>query len=114
MGFLTLAAAGAVLPLVAAQVTIIESSSTGEQWANKGQIPWTSPSSNAKSYVVVDRSTALQEIMGFGGALTDTSAINFLMMNDTTKQNFLTAYWDAEQGLGYTGELAVGVYESAH
>ena len=57
-------------------------------------------------YITVNRSATFQTMMGFGSALTDTSAINYIMMNDTSKAAFLTANWGsvAEGGLGYTGE----------
>ena len=88
-----------------AQVTIIESSKAGATWSNKGTTPW-GPAGQATTYITLNRSAIFQTMMGFGSALTDTSAINFLMMNDTSKAAFLTSQWGTveEGGLGYTGK----------
>lgn len=41
-----------------------------------------------------------QEILGFGGAFTETSAYNFAQVSDTIKRNIAEAYFDKEKGLG--------------
>ena len=43
-----------------------------------------------------------QEIYGFGGAFTDSSAINFGKMSDKTKSEFIDLMFDKEKGLGYS------------
>lgn len=42
-----------------------------------------------------------QEIMGFGGAFTQASAVNFFSLTDGQRQEVLDAYFDKEKGLGY-------------
>lgn len=42
-----------------------------------------------------------QKVYGFGGAFTDSSAINFNKMSDKTKSEFLTLMFDKQKGLGY-------------
>lgn len=42
-----------------------------------------------------------QKIYGFGGAFTDSSAINFSKMSDKTKSEFIDLMFDKEKGLGY-------------
>lgn len=42
-----------------------------------------------------------QEILGFGGAFTQTSAVNFMNLTDEQKEELLDAYFDEEKGIGY-------------
>lgn len=42
-----------------------------------------------------------QEILGFGGALTEASAYNYSLMDDEEKQAFIKAYYDKENGIAY-------------
>ncbi len=40
--------------------------------------------------------------MGIGGALTDASAETFARLDKATQQEFLSAYYDGDKGIGYT------------
>ncbi|MDF2537723.1 MAG: srfJ [Herbinix sp.] len=42
-----------------------------------------------------------QEILGFGGAFTEASAVNFTKLTDEQKEEVLNAYFDTENGIGY-------------
>lgn len=42
-----------------------------------------------------------QEILGFGGAFTQTSAVNFMNLTEEQKEELLNAYFDEEKGIGY-------------
>ncbi len=42
-----------------------------------------------------------QEIIGFGGAFTETSAYNFSKMSEKSKREIIDAYFNPEKGLGY-------------
>lgn len=42
-----------------------------------------------------------QEIMGFGGAFTEATALNFKGLDAAQKKELLNGYFDAEKGLGY-------------
>lgn len=42
-----------------------------------------------------------QEILGFGGAFTESAAYNYSLMDDEQKSEFIKAYFDRETGLGY-------------
>ena len=42
-----------------------------------------------------------QKIVGFGGAFSESSAVNFSKMSEKTKQEFLTLMFDKKEGLGY-------------
>ena len=45
---------------------------------------------------------AYQEMLGFGGAFTESTAYNYSLMTKEQKEEFLTRYFDREKGLGYT------------
>lgn len=44
---------------------------------------------------------AYQSVLGFGGAFTEAAAYNYSLMSDTQKKDFLKAYFDTEEGIGY-------------
>lgn len=52
--------------------------------------------------VFVDPSKTYQEFMGIGAALTDASAETFAKLPKEKQQEFLTAYFDKEKGIGYS------------
>ncbi len=50
-----------------------------------------------------------QEILGFGGAFTDTAAMALLHMNKEIQKKALDAYFDPETGLSYNmGRVPIG------
>jgi glucosylceramidase len=52
--------------------------------------------------VFVDPTKTYQEFLGVGGALTDASAETFAKLPKDKQQEFLKAYFDKENGIGYT------------
>jgi len=52
--------------------------------------------------VFVDASKRFQTFIGIGGALTDAAAETFAKLPKDTQEEFLTAYYDAQKGIGYT------------
>ena len=52
--------------------------------------------------VFVDTTHTFQTMLGIGGALTDASAETFAKLPKDRQQEFLHAYFDAHDGLGYT------------
>ena len=55
-----------------------------------------------EEYIFVDPSKTFQSILGIGGALTDASAETFYKLPENSRQEFLKAYFDAQDGIGYT------------
>lgn len=51
--------------------------------------------------VFVDPTVTFQTMVGIGGALTDASAETFAKLPEASQKEFLTAYYDAEKGIGY-------------
>jgi len=52
--------------------------------------------------IFVDPSITFQTLLGIGGAITDAAAETFAKMPADKQQEFLTAYFDAEKGIGYS------------
>lgn len=51
--------------------------------------------------VFVDQTKSFQTMVGIGAALTDASAEVFAKLPAQTKQEFMTAYFDSDKGIGY-------------
>jgi glucosylceramidase len=52
--------------------------------------------------ISVDAEKEFQTFLGIGGALTDASAETFFKLSYDTQERFLEAYYDKDQGIGYT------------
>ena len=52
--------------------------------------------------VFVEPKRTFQTFLGIGGALTDSSAETFAKIPKAKQEEFLTAYFDKEKGIGYT------------
>ena len=51
---------------------------------------------------LLDPSETFQEIIGFGGAFTESAAYNLSRVNKDVRKKAIEAYFDKENGLGYT------------
>lgn len=52
--------------------------------------------------IIIDPNKQFQKIEGFGGAITDASAETFYKLSEETQEEILRAYFDLEDGIGYT------------
>src|SRR6201996_7112422 len=52
--------------------------------------------------IFVDASKTFQTILGIGSALTDASAETFYKLSKDKQQEFLTAFYDTQKGIGYS------------
>jgi len=52
--------------------------------------------------IFIDPTHTFQTLVGIGGALTDAAAETFFRLPEAKQQELLTAYFDAERGIGYT------------
>lgn len=50
----------------------------------------------------VNPNQSFQTFLGIGGAITDASAEVFALLPETKQEEFLTAYYDRKEGIGYT------------
>jgi glucosylceramidase len=60
------------------------------------------PTSEGQIYIFVDPRKTFQTFLGIGGALTDASAETFAKLPESRQQELLQAYYDTEDGIGYT------------
>ena len=60
------------------------------------------PVTEKEEYIFVDPSKTFQSILGIGGALTDASAETFYKLPANRRREFLKAYFDAQDGIGYS------------
>lgn len=59
-------------------------------------------------HITVDRSTTYQNILGYGGAFTDSTGINIAALSDASQEYLLKSYF-SEEGSEYTfGRVPVG------
>jgi len=55
-----------------------------------------------KAFIFLDDTHTFQTMLGIGGAITDASAEVFAKLPASLKQEFLSAYYDPINGIGYT------------
>ena len=78
-----------------------QSSSSGAQWDVVAPIAWGADFASATT-LTITRGTRLQTMIGWGAAMTDTSAYNVIsLMNASTRAAFLEAGWGVT-GAGWT------------
>ena len=58
--------------------------------------------SNKQATMILDTSTTYQEMVGFGGAFTESAAYNLIRISKEKREEAIKAYFDKEEGLGYT------------
>ena len=52
--------------------------------------------------IILDDTITYQEMIGFGGAFTESSAYNLIRINKEQREQAIKAYFDPVEGLGYT------------
>ena len=84
--------------------TFVTAKDTGQRLANAGTAELSAgvPAVEKEEYVFVDPAKTFQSVIGIGGALTDASAETFYRLSEDVRQKILTAYFDPENGIGYT------------
>ena len=77
---------------------------TGQRLAKVGEsdLANSAPVVEKQQYIFVDPSKTFQTVIGIGGALTDASAETFYKLPEGEQQEILTAYFDPQNGIGYT------------
>lgn len=58
--------------------------------------------SELEANIIIDPSETFQTFTGIGGAITDASAETFFKLPAQKQQEFLTAYFDPNKGIGYS------------
>ncbi|SHM81221.1 glycoside hydrolase family 30 protein [Flavobacterium chilense] len=62
----------------------------------------TSQQTNSTVSITIDPAKTYQTFLGIGGAITDASAEVFARLSPKKQQEFLTAYYDKNKGIGYS------------
>ena len=90
-----------LLARAANEVSLIQSSATGDEWAPQPPLSWGADSPSPTD-ISVDSRQLHQTIMGFGTAMTDSSAYNAMVfMNASIRAEFFEALW-GKGGLQYS------------
>jgi glucosylceramidase len=77
--------------------TDLRLTSTGVKEFNDAKQPLESEIS-----IFVNPNKTFQSFLGIGGAITDASAEVFAKLSETKQQELITAYYDQEEGIGYS------------
>lgn len=77
---------------------------SGQRLARAGELHFVALSqpSEKQECIFVDPTKEFQRVIGIGGALTDAAAETFYKLPVAEQQEILRAYFDPEQGIGYT------------
>jgi glucosylceramidase len=59
-------------------------------------------STEKQAVIIVDPAKSFQTIVGIGGALTDASAETYAKLPEAKRAEFIRAYYDPKDGIGYT------------
>lgn len=75
-----------------------------QRLAFAGTVPWTPRQQTPEGDVAVfvNPTQRFQTVLGIGGAITDASAEVFATLSPAAQAELLRAYFDPEQGIGYT------------
>ena len=94
-------AAAAQSPTVSVYVTAKD---TGQRLSQTNPLSWMDMAqpSERQQCVFIDPSKSFQTVVGIGGALTDAAAETFYKLPEEKRRQFLRAYFDPQNGIGYT------------
>ena len=92
--------AAAAAAAAAGSIELVESSEAGAHWKAMPPLSWGTDDFAADVEVTAQLEQKKQTVMGFGSAMTDTSAYNAMVwMDDKTRDGFFEALW-GKSGLG--------------
>lgn len=84
------------------QVKMIESVPKEGKFFQESELIYGSVSAETEAALInVFDEVEYQEILGFGGAFTESAAYNYSKLSDEGKKDFLEKYFDKEKGIGY-------------
>jgi glucosylceramidase len=99
LSLLVIAAVAESEPLGTGTISVVQSSEGGDQWKSLPPLTWGGEFKSAVDITVMLNATR-QKIMGFGAAMTDTSAYNAMVwMNNKSRDEYFEALW-GKTGLG--------------
>jgi glucosylceramidase len=80
----------------------VTAKNTTDLLTKKNPIEFTIDTTEQYPSVTIDDSKTFQTIEGFGGAFTEAAASNFYKMSAKKQKEILKAYFDPNEGIGYT------------
>ncbi len=101
----SLSASAQTSPAASTSVQVFTSAAGTDQRLARGQDVQLKPGhalTEVENSVFVDPDKRFQTVMGIGGAITDSSAEVFAKLSKEKQAEFLKAYYDPNQGIGYT------------
>lgn len=72
-----------------------------ERWFEMPEISFTGTFDTSRPVMAVNTTEKYQTHMGFGASFTEASAVTFDLMPDNLKEDFINAYFNKKDGLGY-------------
>ena len=97
----------ALLGTARAQRTVevfVTAQATGQRLSPAAPLTLAPPAAltEKRQYVFVDATKQFQTFLGIGGALTDASAETYAKLPEAKRREFIRAYYDPKDGIGYT------------
>lgn len=84
------------------KMTVITTCPAKNRFFASSEIPMNNvPEKTEKAVVNLFEDVCYQEVVGFGGAFTESSAYNYSLLSEEDKVRFLKAYFDPDEGIGY-------------
>jgi glucosylceramidase len=74
----------------------------GSRLSTAGTLALSTGDARSACTITCDPSTTYQEIVGFGGAITEAAAYNLLQLSAEKRHSLLNNYFDREDGIGYS------------
>ncbi|MFN7252660.1 MAG: glycoside hydrolase family 30 protein [Anaerobacillus sp.] len=73
-----------------------------EKWKDKGSLSFKKGTTSDSNVIRINPEIEYQEWIGFGGAFTEAATYTMSKVSETHRSNILRAYYNKEEGLGYT------------
>ncbi len=83
-------------------IEVFRTSRDGERLAQQPTLPFEGKADDQIPSIMLDPDKRYQTIEGFGGAFTEAAATTFYKLTDEAQAAILKAYFDPQEGLGYT------------
>ncbi|RUS42863.1 glycoside hydrolase family 30 beta sandwich domain-containing protein [Cohnella sp. AR92] len=89
--------------MTARKIRIIQTSQAGDRLTELAPTAFRPDANEVENQLInVYDDISYQEIIGFGGAITEASAITASMLSEENRSKIIEAYYDAEKGIGYS------------
>ncbi|MCA1064171.1 glycoside hydrolase family 30 protein [Rossellomorea sp. AcN35-11] len=80
---------------------ILTAKDTGDRFSRQQPVSFSSGEMKASTHIKIDPEQKYQEIIGFGGAFTESAAHSLSLISPEKRQQVIRRYFHPEEGLGY-------------